>query len=86
MQNAGFRYFDWNVDADDAGKAYRKKTVLDNVVKGIAETDVALVLQHDVYDYSVDAVADIIRWGLDNGYTFETLEFSSPNFPHPLNN
>lgn len=86
VQNAGFRYFDWNVDADDAGKAYRKKTVLDNVVKGIAETDVALVLQHDVYDYSVDAVADIIRWGLDNGYTFETLEFSSPNFPHPLNN
>lgn len=86
VQDAGFRYFDWNVDSDDAGQARRKNTVYDNVTKGIAQTGIALVLQHDIHPYSVDAVAQIIQWGLDNGYRFLPLEQDSPNFPHPLNN
>jgi len=86
VQDAGFRYFDWNVDSDDAGSARRKKTVVDNVKAGIAEMGTALVLQHDIHAYSVEAVEEIIRWGLENGYTFLPLEMDSPGFPHPLNN
>ena len=86
VQDAGFRYFDWNVDSDDAGRAHRKKTVYENVVRGITETGIALVLQHDIHPYSVEAVSQIIEWGLDNGYRFLPLEADSPNFPHPLNN
>ena len=86
VRDAGFRYFDWNVDSDDAGLARRKGTVLENVVRGVTETGTALVLQHDIHWYSVEAVEEIIRWGLENGYAFLPLEESSPNFPHPLNN
>lgn len=86
VQDAGFRYFDWNVDSDDAGFAHQKKTVVDNVKQGISAAGIALVLQHDIHPYSVAAVEEIVRWGLDNGYQFLPLEENSPNFPHPLNN
>lgn len=86
VQDAGFRYFDWNVDSDDAGMAHKRKTVFDNVVKGVSETGIAVVLQHDIHGYSVDAVAEILQWGTENGYRFLPLEPDSPNFPHPLNN
>ena len=50
------------------------------------EVGTALVLQHDIHAYSVDAVEEIIRWGVENGYEFKPLEMDSPGFPHPLNN
>lgn len=86
VQNAGFQYFDWNVDSDDAGNAHRAKTVLQNVIDGVSRTGISVVLQHDIHGYSVDAVEDIIVWGLNNGYTFLPLSPDSPNFHHPVNN
>ena len=86
VQDAGFQFFDWNVDSDDAGQAYRKKTVLANVKQGVADAGIGLVLQHDIHSYSVDAVEEIILWGLENGYDFLPLTENSPGFHHPLNN
>lgn len=86
VQDAGFQYFDWNVDSDDAGSARKAKTVYDNVVEGIRQTGVSLVLQHDIHPYSVEAVEDILQWGLNNGYTFAPLTQNSPGFHHGVNN
>ena len=86
VQDAGFRYFDWNVDSDDAGMAHKRKTVFDNVVKGVSEAGIAVVLQHDIHAYSVDAVAEILQWGTENGYRFLPLEPDSPPMHHGLNN
>ncbi len=82
----GFRYFDWNVDSKDAGGATTADEVFENVIKGIEGKDTAIVLQHDIYDFSVDAVERIIVWGLANGYTFLPLTESSPNCAHIVNN
>lgn len=86
VQDAGFQYFDWNVDSDDAGKAHKKETVLDNVVQAVSQNRVSLVLQHDVHSYSVDAVEEIIVWGLNNGYTFAPLNENSPGMHHSVYN
>lgn len=86
VQDAGFQYFDWNVDSGDAGGTQNAKTVYENVVKGLQKTDVAVVLQHDVHDYSVEAVEDILVWGLNNGYTFAPLTQNSPGFHHNVFN
>lgn len=86
VQDAGFQYFDWNVDSDDAGHARRKEMVYQNVTLGIAACQVAVVLQHDVHRYSVDAVEDIIVWGLNNGYTFQALNENSPGMHHSVYN
>ena len=86
VRDAGFQYFDWNVDSDDAGSAKKTQTVLDNVKEGVSQCRVAVVLQHDIRPYSVDAVEDIIVWGLNNGYTFEALTENSPGMHHSVFN
>lgn len=86
VRDAGFQYFDWNVDSDDAGRARKPETVLENVTDGVSRCSVAVVLQHDVHSYSVDAVEDIIIWGLNNGYSFQALQENSPGMHHSVNN
>lgn len=82
----GFQYFDWNVDSRDAGGVDTADAVYENVITGIKKHDVSVVLQHDVKEYSVDAVERIIIWGLKNGYCFMSLDPSSPICHHRIRN
>lgn len=86
VQNAGFQYFDWNVDSGDASGAKKAETVAQNVIDGIGQQQTALVLQHDIHDYSVEAVERILQWGQENGYTFRPLTEHSPGFHHNVKN
>ena len=86
VQDAGFQYFDWNVDSNDAGGAKKAQTVFNNVTEGVSHNRVSVVLQHDIHDFSVDAVEDIIVWGLNNGYSFERLTENSPGVHHGVQN
>ena len=86
VQDAGFQYFDWNVDSNDAGGALRKQTVAGNVIGGVQNHRVSVVLQHDIHDFSVEAVEDIIIWGLNNGYKFLPLKDTSPTMHHTVLN
>lgn len=82
----GFRYFDWDVDSKDAGGATTADAVYNNVIKGIGNAKIAVVLQHDTKQYSVEAVERIIQWGIANGYTFRALSTDSPLCQHKPNN
>ena len=87
MTELGYTYFDWNVTSGDAGAgADSVDLVFHNVVTGIQSRETALVLQHDINEYSVEAVESIIVWGLLNGCTFQALDENSPTFHHPINN
>lgn len=78
----GFTYFDWNVDSNDAGGTNTTGGVYENVINQIDGKTSAVVLQHDIKSYSVEAVEKIIRWGLANGYTFLPLSEDSPVCHH----
>lgn len=86
VEQAGFRYFDWNVSSSDTSKGISSDKIYQNVIKGISKTTNSVVLQHDIYKSSVDAVERIILWGLENGYTFAALDHSSPTAHHRVNN
>ena len=86
VREQGFRYFDWNVDSNDAGGATTAEEVFRNVTQGISGKKTAIVLQHDVHSFSVDAVESIIIWGLANGYTFLPLNEGSPSCAHGVYN
>ena len=86
VEDNGFRYFDWNVDSNDAGGAKDKKEVFENVTDGVEGRRVSIVLQHDVKDFSVEAVEKILIWGLENGYEFRSLDMTSPMAHHGTNN
>ena len=86
VRDMGFQYFDWNVDSMDAGGAKTKEEVAENVISRVQGMRYSVVLQHDTNGFSVEAVEDIIIWGLANGYTFLPLSPSSPVCHHNVNN
>lgn len=86
VQNAGFQYFDWNVDSNDAGGAKTAQEVFENVTEGVRQHKTSVVLQHDIHSFSVDAVERIIQWGMDNGYQFLPLKPNSYGAHHKVFN
>lgn len=86
VQNAGFQYFDWDVDSCDAGGAKTAQEVFEKVVNGCSRRRVSIVLQHDIKGFSVEAVEKIIIWGIENGYRFLPLDSTSPGAHHGVNN
>jgi len=89
MGEKGYFYFDWNVLSGDAeAKPISTDEVFKNVTKGIEglKGRPAVVLQHDIKKFSLDAVERIIQWGLENGYTFLPLDETSFGAHHGINN
>lgn len=72
----GYLYCDWNVSSADTAGA--NATVAANVISGIQKHNVSIVLQHDIYSYSVNAVEEILFWGIQNGYTFLPMSETTP--------
>lgn len=70
----GLTYYDWNVDSDDAGKTRSSDGVFNNITWGVARNKQSIVLCHDVKAYTVNAMDRTIKWCLQNGYTFRTLQ------------
>ena len=78
----GYRYFDWNVCANDSVGGKRSvEYITDTVIKGADNISKAVVLFHDgpKNDTSVKALPTIIKWFQDNGYRFDTID----NYPAP---
>lgn len=74
----GYLYCDWNVSSGDAGGVSTSEKVAANVIAGIQKNSVSIVLQHDIKGFSVEAVDDIIFWGLEHGYTFLPMTDTTP--------
>lgn len=86
VEEQGYRYFDWNVASGDAGKPIATAQVVKNVMSGVKKNRVSVVLQHDTRKFSVAAVEEILKWGLENGYTFLPLTEDSPAVHHHIRN
>lgn len=86
MDSRGYYYCDWNVESGDSGGAKTASSVAANVIAGIKKHNVSIVLQHDIHKYSVDAVEEIIVWGLANGYTFLPMDETTPMVHQKVNN
>lgn len=82
----GYHYCDWNVDSKDAGGATTAAQVAQNVIAGIQKHDVSYVLQHDTKLYSIEALDEIICWGMLNGYTFLPMTETTPMHHHAPRN
>ena len=74
------------MDSNDAGGTTTSTGVYNNVVSAVAKRKTSVVLMHDIKGYTVNAIEDIIVWGLENGYTFKALTADSPTCHHGINN
>ncbi|MCR4611382.1 MAG: polysaccharide deacetylase family protein [Lachnospiraceae bacterium] len=86
VTNRGYLYDDWNVSSGDAGETTSTEQVVANVITGLQKNNVSHVLQHDIKEFSVNAVEQIIQWGQANGYKFLPLTETSPMTHHGILN
>lgn len=86
VEEKGYSYFDWNISSGDAGSTTSTKQIVYNVTKGLTPNRVNMVLMHDIKGYSVDAVEEIIIYGLSNGYTFLPITEKTVNIHQNVNN
>ena len=71
----GFKYYDWNVMSGDSGDVKTKEAVYANVTKGLKPGRDNIVLMHDFSgnNKTLEALPEIIDYGLANGYKFEVI-------------
>ena len=84
----GYRYFDWNVDSDDAGHAKTSEDIFHNVTTEMKPGRNNVVLMHDFAGNhkTIDALDRIITWGLEQGYVFRNITEETPMVKHGVNN
>lgn len=86
--NRGYKYYDWNISSGDAagGPAPTPTQIKNNVVNSLRKDRINMVLMHDIKTYTRDALRDIIRFGKDNGYTFEKITMDTTMVKQRVNN
>jgi len=87
--NRGYKYFDWNVDSNDAGSdIYNSTNIYYNVVNNLSHSKTNVVLMHDSagHNATVNALRNIIRYGKEYGYSFNVITNDTPVVAHGVNN
>lgn len=85
--NRGYIYFDWNVDSMDAGGAKDKNDVYNNVITHLNnKTNVVLMHDYENNYKTLEALRDIIKYGKENGYSFDRITTNTPQIKHRINN
>lgn len=73
VNEAGYTYFDWNVDSMDASASHQDKNVIINsVLNGAANKKEAIILMHDAAakTTTVDALPQIVAGLREKGFVF----------------
>ena len=86
VQNRGYKYYDWNISSGDAGNTTDPNQVYLNVTQNLRKDRVNMVLMHDIKPYTRDALRNIIRYGKENGYTFEKITTYTEMVTQRVNN
>ena len=88
VNSRGYHYFDWNVDSNDAGSAQNSSQVYYNVTNNLSHNKTNVVLMHDFENNykTLNALRDIIKFGKDNGYSFDAITMDTPVVHHGVNN
>ncbi len=86
LNEMGYKYYDWNILSGDAGDTTDSNQIVLNVTSAIEENKENMVLMHDIKSYTIDAVEQIIYYGLSNGYTFAPITMDTKEVHHTINN
>ena len=88
VASQGYTYFDWNVDSGDASGRLSASKIANNVLQGAKNKNSICVLMHDAAakTTTVDALPEIIRGLIDQGFSFQPLTNESYGYHHSVNN
>ena len=72
----GYNYVDWNVSSGDSGGTTDPNQECRNVTGSLSKSRGNVVLMHDIKKHTMNAIECIVKYGVDNGYTFAKLDSS----------
>lgn len=81
VEEAGYAYFDWNVDSKDASKNVQdKKVIVQSVLEGAKNKNHAIILMHDAppKTTTVQALPEIVEGLRAQGFVFEKITPETP--------
>lgn len=75
LEKEGFVYFDWDIASGDSDGIRDSERLTENVMEELEESGDGdkIILMHDIYEWTVDAVPEIINRARDKGYIFAAL-------------
>ena len=82
----GYDYYDWNVSSGDAEGIRDPENIRENILAGIRSRNVSVVLCHDMKSATVDAMEQLFRISLEEGYTYLPLSYGCTNCRHTIRN
>ena len=84
----GYKYYDWNVDDDDAGRARTADDCYNNVIKELRPNRSNIVLMHDFGTNKkiLEALPRIIEYCQNNGYKMLPIDDNTPEIHHGISN
>lgn len=87
LNDKGYKYYDWNIDSNDAGGA-NSEQIYSNVIGALKnnDRDISMVLMHDTKLATKEALDAIIKKALEMGYTFGNINDYTPEVHHYINN
>ena len=87
LHENGYKYYDWNIDSNDAGGANSEQEYA-NVIGALSnnDRDINMVLMHDVKVSTRDALDGIIKDALGKGYMFSNINDYTKEVHHSVNN
>ena len=87
VTNAGYHYFDWNVDSSDAWSARNSNDVYNNVINNL-KNGTNIVLMHDLSsnEKTVNVLEKIIKNAKEKGYIFANITMNTKEIHHGINN
>ena len=87
VTNAGYHYFDWNVDSSDAWSARNSNDVYNNVINNLKK-GTNIVLMHDLSsnEETVNVLEKIIKDAKEKGYIFANITMNTKEIHHGINN
>lgn len=87
LKEEGYKYYDWNIDSNDAGGA-NSEQIYSNVIGALENNsrNISMILMHDTKASTKDALEKIIVDALNMGYTFSNINDYTPEVHHIINN
>lgn len=73
VKDLGFTYYDWNASTLDAEGNFTPYEIFKNTINTSTNKNKIILLAHDTKPNVTLALEDIIRYYLENGYTFKKL-------------
>jgi len=73
LRELGYRHFDWDIDTDDWRRGRTPEDIVNTVMENTKGKEHVIILMHDTYEKTLEALPAIIAGLREQGYIFDIV-------------